>query len=370
MTNGETDDGACLRGWAGGWLGGMMMRVWWIAVLWAGCLSAAETVQGFEQVLRGWQTGDYRLHDRLNDSSYAKFSDEELRRLLPELTKWIPLTRELEAHEDGSWKAFKEQHEWTPFWNALPMDHPLRVRWGRGMAAASIIAFLAERGRVEDESVIPALIDGLENPDGGSTGRDCFRTLTRLTKLYDGPLTSWAYVQTAEERRQVADWFRVWQRKMTGRQMIVTKALMQSIKAEFLAVTRAIEAEAVAEHSLNGYKSPDEKIYHKVGEPLFDSAWTGNGANVSSVATLAADGTWRKPGNGWMFACVRLQTPVLHDLKNWNRYEWDTTKTFPKTAMMVFSRKINGTDWAIEVYTKDVPYGEMLGLKKALAAAK
>jgi hypothetical protein len=344
----------------------MMMRVWWLVVLWAGCLSAAETGQGFEQVLRGWQTGDYRLHDGLNDSSYANFSDVELRRLLPELTKWIPLMNELAAHEDGSWRAFKEPHEWTPFWNKLPLDHPLRVRWGRGMAAASILAFLAESGRLEDESVIPALIEGLENPDGCSTGHDCFRTLTSLTKLYDGPLTSWAYVQTAEERRQVSDWFRAWQRKMAGKQMIVTKARMDSIKAEFLAVTRMIETHAVKGHALHGYKSPDENIYHKVGEPLFDSGWTGvfhKRASINGVKEPAY-------GEGWMFACVRLQTSLLHDLERWNRYEWDTTETFPKTAMMIFSRKIAGTDWAIEVYTKDVPYGEILGLKKALAGAK
>lgn len=366
MTNDAGGERACLRDWAGGWLPVMRMRVWWIAVLWAGWLPAAETVQGFEQVLRGWQTGDYRLHDRLNDSDYADFSDGELRRLLPELIKWIPLARELAAHEDGSWRAFKEPHEWTPFWNALPMDHPLRVRWGRGKAAASIIALLTERGRVEDESVIPALIDGLENPDGGGTGQDCFRTLTSLTKLYDGPLTSWGYVQTAEERRQVADWFRAWRRKMAGRQMIVTKARMASIKAEFLAVTRTIEAQAVEGHSLHGYESPDENIYHKVGEPLLDSGWTGALHKRASIKGV------KEPtyGEGWMFACVRLQTPLLRDLGCWNRYEWDTTETFPKTAMMIFSRKIAGTDWAIEIYAKDVPYGEMLGLKKALAAAK
>ncbi|MCS6244218.1 MAG: hypothetical protein H2172_10230 [Opitutus sp.] len=343
-------------------------RFWWMLLL-VGSISGAASEPNFERVLRGWETGDCRLFGDLNPPSYAEFGDAELRRLLPELAKWIPITRELAVHGDQSWRAFKEPHEWTPFWNALPLYHPLRVRHGQGMEAASLIAYLVEQKRIQDPAIFPELIEGLENPPDSSTNRDCFRALTQLTRIYDGPLTSWSLVRTAEHRRLVADWFRTWHGKMAGRKMSVTSALLQSIKREFLSVTCVIESQAVAPgHALHGYKSPDEKIYHEVGEPLFYSSWTGSGDNRAVIMSAGQS----KPlyGMGWMFACVRVQTSLLHEIEWWDRYKWDTVDTLPKWATLIFSRKIEGTDWAIEVYVKDVPIGQVWALRNALAATK
>jgi hypothetical protein len=73
-----------------------------------------------------------------------------------------------------------------------------------GHQAAWVIRVLSEKRRVHQETLIPILIEGVAHPSSSFTGRDCFSALTALTKLYDGPLTSWGNLEFPDEAQLIS----------------------------------------------------------------------------------------------------------------------------------------------------------------------
>jgi hypothetical protein len=313
----------------------------------------------FATTLDHWKGGDWAVQ-KISDRAYLDYTDEELSRLIPVIAQWIPIKAELEKSPHDAWKTFKTEHEWTPFLNALPPDHPIRKRWGLGHRAAWVIRVLAENRRLQQESVLPALIEGVAHPCASFTGRDCFYALTALTKLYDGPLTSWGNLDEGErDAVKISEWFVHWYAGNQGKQMIVTPTLEQQIKKQHLAVATRLE-NLVSEppHSLHGFRAPDEKDYHKVGAPLFDVQWDGRLLSVPIV---------RARGEGWVLICARPQTKLIEGVKAWERYpSWDMLKALPQGARRIYQHPIVDTDWALEIYVNRLSNREIAQLSSAL----
>jgi hypothetical protein len=328
-----------------------------------GAPGAAAARESFERIYRLWESGAVREVGAVFPLEYQKLDAEQRALLLPLLGTWLLLEAELAKHPDASWRQFKSEQEWTPFLNALPVDHPIRSHWALGQRAASILRAWAERGDVKDPSILPYLIEGIAHPASSTAGRDSFYTMTLLTKLYDG--ASIGKFDGVGDFQKIAQWFREWWRANSKLQVILTPELQQKMKLRFLAVNQAIESAAAAAgvgHPLQGYKSPGKGIYHRVGRPLFFFEWDGKERFASLLG--------QPRGEGWAFVCVRCQTPLLTTVKTWDADSLDMVTKIAKEAPMVYKESIIGTDWAVEVYVKNVSKEHMTALAAVLSAAK
>ena len=321
-------------------------------------LAARVAFAGYPETLQAWNDGDWAVQN-IRDQQYLDFSDDQLAELLPAIEKWIPIQDELEAHADKSWRTFKSEHDWTPFLNALPSDHPIRKKWGMGHQAAWVIRVLSEQRRVHQETVIPILIEGVAHPSSSFTGRDCFYALTALTKLYDGPLTSWGNLEFPDEAQLISKWFSSWRAANQGKKLIITKERENEIKKDYLMLCASLEGLVRdSSHSLHGFKSPTEKDYHRVGEPLF-----GVQSDGRSRSSLPGD----LHGEGWVWVMVRPQTKLIEGIKGWERYpSWDALEALPEGARKIYSSPVVDSDWSFEVYAHRLEAKEIEALSTGL----
>lgn len=321
-------------------------------------LFSSVALADYAQTLQLWQEGDWKVQ-KIQDQEYLGYSDEQLAELLPVLTKWIPIQEELEQHPDDSWKEFVSGHDWTPFLNALPPDHPIKKKWGLGREALWIIRILSEKRRITDESLLPVLITGVGQPSLFSTGRDSFYSLTALTKLYDGPLTSWGNLEFPRDAVAISEWFQAWHQKNQGKELIVTAKREKEIKKEYLFLCADLE-DLVSDrsHGLHGFKAPTDKDYHRVGEPLFGIKWDGR-----FRSSIPGD----THGDGWVWVLVRPQTKLIEGIKGWERYpSWDALEALPDGAQLVHSRTVSNSDWALEIYVNRLSEKEIESLSEGL----
>lgn len=305
-------------------------------------LAAGVAFAGYPETLQAWNDGDWAVQN-IRDQQYLDYSDDQLSELLPAIEKWIPIQDELEGHADKSWRTFKSEHDWTPFLNALPSDHPIRRKWGMGHQAGWVIRMLSEKRRVHRETLIPILIEGVAHPSSSFTGRDCFYALTALTKLYDGPLTSWGNLEFPDEAQLISKWFSSWRVANQGKKLIITKERENEIKKEYLTLcVRLEELVRDSSHSLHGFKSPTDEDYHRVGEPLFGIQWDGRFRSALPGEVH---------GEGWVWVLVRPQTKLIEGIKGWERHpSWDALEALPEGAQVIYSRPFENSDWSLEVY--------------------
>jgi len=315
---------------------------------------------GYPETLQAWNDGDWAVQN-IRDQEYLDYSDDQLSELLPAIEKWIPIQDELERHAYKSWRTFKSEHDWTPFLNALPSEHPIRKKWGMGHQAAWVIRVLSEERRVHQETLIPILIEGVAHPSSSFTGRDCFYALTALTKLYDGPLTSWGNLKSPDEAQLISKWFSSWRTANPGKKLIITKERENKIKKDYLVLCARLE-QLVRDrsHSLHGFRSPTEIDYHRVGEPLFGVQWDGR-----FRSSLPGD----FHGEGWVWVMVRPQTTLIEGIKGWERDpSWDVLEALPEGARKIYASPFVDSDWCLEVYVHRVKEDEIealsLGLRK------
>ena len=323
------------------------MNTWCILVF--GLFSLLPSVHaasaGYEQALAGWSQGDGKAVSSIKDAAYAEFAPNELKTLLPQIWKWIPMQEVLAGHDGKVWQSFHSNDQRTQFHNSLPVENAFRKQYDLGMRAAELIRFLSEKRLITDQGVLPVLVDGLEAPEY-YTYQSCFVALGLLTKLYDGPLTSDAYLDGDKDRQVLADWFKTWLNVNRSKQLILTTVWEEKLKSHLLDVCRRVETLSTATgHPLNGFKAPEERLYHKVGEPVFDVLWSGEMLARRPISST---------GGGWLYICVRTQTPLLHGIKGWERFPWDVPATLPTGAKRVLKELIDGTDWMLEIYTKDL----------------
>jgi hypothetical protein len=293
----------------------------------------------------------------VKDTAYANLTLDEVNNLLPQMAKWIPMEEVLAECHDQSWKTFKSTEEWTLFYNALPFNHPVRKQWDLGVKAADLIRGFCENNLVDNQDVLRVLVAGLSVPVY-YTRSDSFAALTSLTDLYDGPLTSVAYITPGNDWKLLVDWFGAWLKESTTKQLILTSTWKEKLKRRFISVCRCVETSSSTQGAaLHGFKAPGDELHHHVGEPIFDLLWTGGPLE-----------TFRVPpnGGGWLYACVRSQTPLIHTIKGWERWPWDVPAKLPRDAKLAYKEDIAGTDWAVEIYTKNVPEQELSQLTKAL----
>ena len=323
-------------------------------------LATSMAFAGYSQTLKLWENGDFAVQ-QIRDQEYLDYTDEQLSQLLPVLATWIPIQGELEKHPDDSWRAFESEDDWTPFLNALPPDHAIRKRWELSQRAASVIRKLSEKRRMNLESLLPILIDGVAHPSLALTGRDCFYSLTALTKLYDGSLTSWC--NTPREAKKISKWFRSWRTVNQEKKLIVTAGRENEINKEYLSLMAHLE-ELVSDrsHSLRGFRAPTEKDDHRAGGPLFGFRWDGRDHSSAIRKDLH--------GDGWVWVLVRLQTKLIEGIKGWERWEgnlsWDALEALPEGARMIYSRPIENTDWGLEVYVNRITDQEIESLSSGL----
>jgi hypothetical protein len=312
----------------------------------------------YPQTLQAWNDGNWSV-SKIRDQQYLEYSDDQLSELLPAIAKWIPIQNELEDHPDKSWRAFKSEQDWTPFLNALRLDHPIRKKWGMGHQAAWVIRVLSEKRRVYQENLLPILIDGVAHPSSSFTGRDCFCALKALTKLYDGPLTSWGDFEYPDEAQLISKWFSSWRTANLGKKLITTKERENKIKKDYLMLCSRLEELTLdSSHSLHGFKSPTEEDYHRVGEPLFGVQWDGR-FRSSILGDLH--------GEGWVWVMVRPQTKLIEGIKRWEKYpSWDTLEVLPSEARKIYSSAFVDSDWSIEVYVHRVKDEEIESLSAGL----
>ncbi|MGK0190645.1 MAG: hypothetical protein ACI9R3_006475 [Verrucomicrobiales bacterium] len=311
---------------------------------------------GYSQTLKLWENGDFAVQ-QIRDQEYLDYTDQQLSQLLPVLATWIPLQDELGRHPDDSWRAFESEDDWTPFLNALPPDHAIRRRWELSQRAASVIRVLAEKRRMNVESLLPILIEGVAHPSLALTGRDCFYSLTALTKLYDGSLTSWTNIP--HEAKKISEWFEAWRKVNQEKKLIVTVDREKEIHKDYLSLTVHLE-ELVSDrsHGLHGFRAPTEKDDHRAGEPLFGIRW--DGWNRSSVREDPL-------GDGWVWVMVRPQTKLIEGIKTWEQTpSWDALEALPEGARIVYSRPIENSDWGLEVYVNRITDPEIESLSSGL----
>jgi hypothetical protein len=223
-------------------------------------------------------------------------------------------------------------------------------------AAAWSLRCLAEKRCIARTDVIPDLIEGLDHPSHSFTGRDSFYALTALTRLYDGPLTNWS-LENVEQSKIIADWFRNWWTRNREKNVILTPLLESQIRERFLELATILStAGQSSAPSLRGFRPPDRNIYHRVGEPLFEVEFDGEG-----------DGS-RGRGKGWLRIMINPGTPLLHSVPRWERYpQWDATLALPGEATLLHREVFPETDWVITVHTKRVPETERTLLTKLLS---
>ena len=186
--------------------------------------------------------------------------------------------------------------------------------------------------------------------------------MASLTLLYDGPLTAEAYISSDDDRQALRNWFETWLEANKSKQLIVTPAWKEKLKQRFISVCRCVEtASSTPGNALYGFRAPDDGIYHGVGGPVFEVEWAGGPQAAFKVPPS---------GNGWLYACVRTQTRLFHSIKAWEQWPWDVPDKFPREAKLAYKEDIAGTDWAVEIYVKDVPKEELTRLTETLEANK
>jgi len=321
-------------------------------------LATAVAFADYPATLQAWKEGAWKVQN-IRDQEYFDYNDDQLSELLPIVANWIPIQAELERHADNSWRTFKSEHGWTPFLNALPPDHPIRKKWGMGHQAAWVIRVLSEKRRVHQEALIPVLIEGVAHPSSSFTGSDCFYALTALTKLYDGPLTSWGNLDFPDEAQLISQWFGSWRTANRSKNLIITKERENEIKKDYLLLCARLE-ELVRDrsHSLHGFKSPTEKDYHRVGEPLFGVKWDGR---------FRSSLPGHLHGEGWVWVMVRPQTKLIEGIKGWERYpSWDALEALPEGARKIYASPFDDSDWSFEVYAHRLKDKEIEALSTGL----
>jgi hypothetical protein len=184
-----------------------------------------------------------------------------------------------------------------------------------------------------------------------------------LTRLYDGPLTSFGVLSPdpALDKYKLAEWYRAWWKNNEGKEVILTRVRQTQIKARFIEVCRQVEvATADPDHSLHGFTAPDEKLYHCVGEALFAAGYVG-----SERGRRALIQPGEKFGQGSVWLMVRDQFPLLKGIPGWNQ-PFDPIAQLPKDAKLVYQEPIANTPWHIEIYVRDVTIDEESALQKRL----
>ncbi len=320
-------------------------------------LATAVAFAEYPKTLQAWKEGDWAVQG-IRDQEYIDYSDDQLSELLPTIAKWIPIQDKLEEHADKPWRAFKSEHDWTPFLNALPSDHPIRKQWGMGHQAAWVIRVLSEKRRIHQETLLPILIEGVAHPSSSFTGRDCYYALRALTHL---TLPSGSKFEFPDEAQRISNWFSSWRAANPGKKLIITKEFVNEVEKDYLMLCARLE-ELVRDssHSLHGFKSPTEKDCCHEWVPAFRVQWDGRfGSSLPGELH----------GEGWVCVMVRPQTKLNEGIKGWERYpSWDALEALPEGARKIYASPFVDSDWSIEVYVhplKDVEIETLsAGLKK------
>lgn len=313
--------------------------------------STAIASTDFPKMLQTWKDGNPQT---VHDQVYLAYTDDQLSELLPVLTTWIPIQDELESHPDDSWKALNSWQEWFQFINALPPGHPIRRKFRLSGQAASTIRVLAENRRIDQEFLLPILIEGVSHPYSLSTGRNCFYALTALTRLYYGSALR-NELELHRDAALITEWFRAWYISSQGKRRIVTVDMEHAIQRECLSLSAYLET-LVSDHShnLNGFRAPTERVYHgSASSPLFDIKWDGR-----FIATrLTYPG-----GQGALRVVVRPQVKLIEGIVTF----LDDFKSFPAATRMIYSKTFDETDWALEVYVDRLTDTEIETLSSSL----
>jgi hypothetical protein len=272
------------------------------------------------------------------------------------MARWIPIESTLESYPDQSWKRFKTEQDWTPFYNALPETSEIKKRWGLGKVAAWELRALAEKGRISDASrdIIPDLIDGLDHPSRSDTARDCFYALAALTKLYTHLPQGLPSGQETELKR----WYRTWWQANKSKHLVVDEALRKHMKDEVLAVCSRIQmTTAQTGNSLRGFKAPSATILLMGGEDgsLYETSYFPN----SEFSGIDAGRAGLAP---WIWIGVISRSQPLSALSRWT-----VKSTFPTSAHKIYEELIKDSDWQIEVYTSKTSSVEDVVLSRRLS---
>ena len=321
----------------------------------------------FARTLDAWTWADFG-HKEISPAEYLNYSQEEISRLVPQIVKWIPIQDALLKHEDQSWRQFVKDDDWARFRNAMPGDHPLAMRLSMRLKAASTLSSLASSKQrcIVDTSVIPSLIDGLENPMPSDDRRDCFRALSELTRLYREADSFWHRDAPPRDRKLIADWFRDWYRANSTKQLIITPALEERVKKRFLSLVSTIKTISLnPDHSLFGFREVNEGRMGR--DPLFSEGFDGESPMWDRMGISIPH------GRGWLSIRVRVQTPRVKGVKVLDEDGIDVRTAVimdAKGATPVYHENIDGTDLAIEVHAARLKENEMKELKAALVRVK
>lgn len=300
------------------------------------------TIDDYAETLKLWEDGDWDVQE-IPDHAYLAYSDEQLAQLLPVIAAWIPIQDELEKHSDSSWQAFETPHDWTPFLNALPPDHPIRKRWGLGRVAASVIRELSAHQRMHLESLLPILIEGVADPTYSSTGTYCLNALELLTKIDDPRLTSWSRLKHPQDAKTISRWFQSWHDANDDKPLIISADLENEIRNAFLPLVIFLEKQIPpGEPSSPGGSKKVRPPLPRHVRPLFDIHFQGpiRGANRG-----------QRNIPGWVWVVIRPQTRIQENMHAWERTPpWSTFEMLPAEAQMVHSSPIENSAWSLEIY--------------------
>jgi hypothetical protein len=305
---------------------------------------SAANSQAQSPLVEAWNKGDeatiFSFGDAMDLRPYFALSDSDIAAISVPMAQWIPIERTLESSSDQSWRSFKTEQDWTPFYNALPKTSDIKKRWGLGQVAAWELRALAEKGRISEASqaIIPDLIEGLDHPCRGETARDCFYALTALTRLY----THLPHGLPEGQETELKEWYRNWWHSNNSKHLIVDNALREQMKASVLAVCSRIEAAtAQSGNSLHGFKMPARNILLMRGEDgsLFQTSYFPN----SELSGIDSGRAGLAP---WIWIGVVSQSTPLSALSRWS-----FKNTFPANAKEIYREPIKDSDWQVEVYT-------------------
>ncbi len=316
--------------------------------------------QGQSPLVEAWEKGDvntiFSFGDAMDVRPYFALSDGDVAAISEPMARWIPIQPALESSSDKSWKSFKAEQDWTPFYNALPKTSDIKKRWGLGQVAAWELRALAEKGRISESShaIIPDLIEGLDHPCRGETARDCFYALTALTSLY----THLPQGLPVGQETELKEWYRNWWHSNNSKHLIVDNALREQMKDSVIAVCSRIEAATKqAGNSLHGFKVPAQNMLLIGGEDgsLFQTSYFPN-SEFSGIDSGRAGLT------PWIWIGVVSQSKPLPALSRWS-----FKNTFPAKAKEIYREPITNSDWQVEVYTSKTSSLDDTALAKSLS---
>jgi len=311
----------------------MKAFLWLVACLLLGmdCVQADE--KSVATLVKAWQDDDDKVIGSYNESIYEGISAVDAEAILKEIIRrWSK-----EKPNDGNY--------------------------------AEVVRMFTGQQLIANQQIIPLLIRGMEKGDWW-TGMDSFYALTDMTRLYDGPLTPFPSAPGKDldkgDRTKIAGWFQDWWEKNKTKDVILTKARQAQIKARFIAVCQEIEGTVKDEdHSLHGFKAPDDKIHHSVGEPLFEAGYDGPPRFSSQYLGQRPE----KYGKGWLWVIVRDPTPLIKGIYGWSKL-YDPMEGLPMEARKIHEEPLGNTPWIIEVYVKDTTAQEDAALQKKLEEGK